>query len=297
VVAALALDTDGTRALAAGARANSDDRNEFATSDQPSAASTRKNWLDDEIAPHDPLPALVGRIDVQSVLLGLRQNRGGVRARRIAAALDPARRELALGWIDIDAQRPRRAAQHFTDALAADSALTDAAIGLALADANAPVAGLPDRARAVIDSLRHEDWARARARDALLAQWQPGDLLYLEATEQRVRWRIELGERADLEPALTLVDTVLTRTSLPRFLVYRAEIAARLGRPELAWLSLHALAADSTTRAAPLVARRALALARKLGEPPLPAIRVGLEQQAHPGRGAMMREGPGRERP
>ena len=297
VVAALALDADGTRALAAGAQANSDDRNVFATSDRPSVANARTNWLEAELAPYDPLPQLIGRIDVASVLLGLRQNRGGVRARRIAAALDPAHRELALGWIEVDALRPRRAAKHFAAALAADSALTDAAVGLALVDANAPVARLPDRARAVIETVRHEDWARARANDALLAQWQPGEQLYLEAAEQRLRWRIELGERADLEPALALVDTVLTRASLPRFLVYRAEIAARLGRTELAWLSLHALAADSNTRPAPQVAQRALDLAQKLGEPPLPAIRIGLEQLARPGRGAMMREGPGRERP
>jgi spermidine synthase len=297
VVAALALDAGGTRALAAGARANSDDRNEFATSDRPSVANSRKNWLDAVLAPHDPLPELVGRVDVQSVLLSLRGNSGGERARRIAAALGPARRELALGWIEVDAQRPRRAAQHFREALAADPTLESAAIGLALVDAKAPIDGLPDRARAVIETVHDENWTRARANDALLAQWQPGEVLFLEAAEQRLRWRIELGEPAELEPAIAIVDTVLTRNSLPRFLVYRAEIAARLGRPDLAWLSLHAVAADTNMRPAPQVAQRALDLVQKLGEPPLPAIRAGLDQFAHPGRMGMMREGPGRAAP
>ena len=39
VLAELALDDDGVRAFAAGARANSDDRNLFATSDRPSQKS------------------------------------------------------------------------------------------------------------------------------------------------------------------------------------------------------------------------------------------------------------------
>jgi hypothetical protein len=85
---------------------------------------------------------------------------------------------------------------------------------------------------------------------------------------------------------------VLARISLPRFLVYRAEIAARLERRDVAWLSLHALATEATGRAAPAIAQRALALARSLGEPPAPAIRIGLEQLARGGRGALRREGP-----
>jgi spermidine synthase len=301
VVAALALDADGARALAAGARANTDDRNQFATSDRPTFANVRKGWLDAALAPYDPLPGLVQHVDVARVLLGLRLNNNGARARRIAAALDSPRRELALGWIELEAHRPQLAAEHFTAALAADPALTDAAIGLASVDTNTPLAKLPDRARAVIETARQETrdehWAAgARARDALLAQWQPGEPLYLEAVEQRLRWRIELGDRADLEPGLAIVDTVLTRAQLPRFLLYRAEIAARLERPELAWLSLHSLAADSNMRPAPQIAQRALALARELGEPPLPAIRVGLEQFAQRGSGAMMREAAARER-
>jgi hypothetical protein len=271
---------------------NSDDRNAFATSDRPSGGATRGNWLEDQFAPYDPLPALAAQIDFQSLVRTLRTDGRGVRAHRIAAALDPARRELALGWIAVDAQRPRRAEGHFAAALAADPTLSDAAMGLALVDPEAPVAQLPERARVLIEAQRSDDSAVARNNDALLAQWQPGELLYLEAAEQRLRWRIALGEPADLEEAFAIVETVLARISLPRFLVYRAEIAARLERPNVAWLSLHALATDSTGRASPVIAQRALALARSLGEPPSPAIRIGLEQLARGGRGAVVREGP-----
>jgi hypothetical protein len=252
----------------------------------------RGSWVDEELGRYDPLPALARRIDFECLVRSLRADGRGVRAQRIAAALDPASRELALGWIAVGAQRPRGAVTHFKNALAADSAPPDAAIGLALVDAEAPTAKLPARARVVIETQRREDWAAARANDALLAEWHPGELLYLEAAEQRLRWRLELGDRADLEPALAIVDTVIARNSLPRFLLYRAEIAARLDRRDLAWFSLHALISDTTSRAAPVVAQRALALARELGEPPLPAIRVGLEQLARGGRAAIVPKGP-----
>jgi spermidine synthase len=288
---AFSLDVAGTRALIDGARPNSDDRNAFATSDRPSAVAPG-NWIEDEVARYDPLPALAAQIDFLSLVRSLRTDGRGVRAHRIAAALDPPRRALALGWIAVDAQRPRRAAQQFAEALDADPALTDAAIGLALVDSAAPIANLPERARVVIETQRDDDWSRARANDALLAQWLPGELLYLEAAEQRLRWRLQLGERSDLEAGLPIVDTVLARGSLPRFLVYRAEIAARLERRDLAWVTLHALVSETTGRAAPAVAQRALALARSLGPPPIPGIGAALEQLARGGRGGVVRERP-----
>jgi spermidine synthase len=291
VLGALALDAAGSRRLAAGVRANTDDRNVFATSDRPTAGA-RGNWVDDELGPYDPLPALARRVDPEALVRHLRADGRGLRAQRIAAALDRPQRELVLGWISLDAQRPRRAEHHFAAALESDPALTDAAIGLALVDPKSDVARLPDRARAVVEAQRRDDLADARARDALLAQWQPGELLYFEAAEQRVRWRLALGERADFEAAFEIVDTVIARIPLPRFLVYRAELAQRLDRRDVAWLTLHSLATEPVARAAPAVAQRALALAHELGEPPLPEIRTGLEQLARGGGSAgIVREG------
>ena len=64
-----------------------------------------------------------------------------------------------------------------------------------------------------------------------------------------------------------IVDRVLESSVLPRLLLFRAEIAAREGNTDLAWLSLHALS-EKGMQAAPAVAKRGLALSRKLGPPP-----------------------------
>ena len=132
----------------------------------------------------------------------------------------------------------------------------------------------------MIEAQRSSDWTFARAREPLLAQWQPGELLYPEAAELRARWRVELGERGDLAAAIAIVDAQLQRVSLPRILLYRAEIAARDGRKDLAWLSLDALA-EKGMAAMPAVLQRGLALARELGPPPSPDLPARLVRLAN----------------
>ncbi len=278
VVAALVLDDAGARAFTESAQANTDDRNLFATSDRPSSRQLTSSWPHSVFADRDPLAAFTDSVDLALLAQSLHARGQHVRARQLASALDPARRELVLGWLSQAEHRPRRARAHFAAALEHDPAREDAAVGLALVDPEADAARLPDRARTVIDAQRSRDWARARARDPLLAQWQPGELLYADAAELRVRWRLEIGERAELDTAMQILDTLLARSSLPRLLLYRAEIAARVGAPRLAWLSLHALGADPSARAARPVAERAVELAHELGEPPSPDILPSLEQ-------------------
>ncbi len=129
----------------------------------------------------------------------------------------------------------------------------------------------------MIEAHRTSDPNAARERDALLAQWGPGELLYPEAAELRMRWRLERGGAGEIAAALEIADALLSCTSLPRLLLYRAEIAARLGRKDLAWLSLHALA-DDGARASPAVVARGRALARELGPPPSPEIVARLDR-------------------
>ena len=278
VLAELALDDDGVRAFAAGARANSDDRNLFATSDRPSQKSPRA-WLEPAVAQHDPLIAYATTADLAQLTRRLYADERPGRAQRLARQLDPARRQVVLGWLAQSQQLPERARAHFADALAADPGADSAAIGLALVDPKADLAQLPERARAVIEAKRAGDISAARARDAALAQWQPGELLFPDAAELRVRWRLDVGGPGELDAAMEIVESLLECTSAPRILLYRAEIAARQGKSRVAWFSLHALS-EGGQRAAPGVAQRGLVLARQLGAPPSPVILAKLEATA-----------------
>jgi len=288
VIGALALDDDGTRAFAAGAVANTDDRNLFATSDRPSARN-RDGRIEAEFARHDPFPAFADAVDLASLVRGVVAGGRPGRLRQLADHLDPARRELVLGWAALGAQRPRNARNHFMAALGATGTSASAEIGLALADDSADTARLPERARAVVEVRRRRgDTAFARARDEQLAQWQPGELLYPEAAEERVRWRLERGEPGDFDAALPIVDAALECSPQPRLLLYRAEIAARSGRSGLAWLSLHALG-ERGLQVAPDVAARGLALAHRLGAPPTLETVANLDRLVHRRRAAPAR--------
>ena len=278
VIAALSLDDDGTRAFTEHARANSDDRNLLATSDSPSQA-VRNRWVDTAFAPHDPLPAYADAVDLAKLVRAVQGSGRGERIEKLAARLDPPRSELALGWIALGAQHRRQAGRHFTAALESVPKPESAAIGLALSDPKADTAQLSDRARAVVLGQRSPDLEFARGHDEQLAQWQPGELLYPEAAELRARWRLELGEQSDLAPALGIIDTRLEHGSLPRLLLFRAELAARDGKTDLAWLSLDALG-ETGMHSAPGVAQRGLALARKLGAPPSVEIVTKLDRIA-----------------
>jgi hypothetical protein len=266
VIAALVLDEDGTRAFIAGESPNSDDRNLFATSDRPSSKD-RSGWLDAALAPHDALPAYADTVDLASLARVLLRAHHGKRVEQLAARLDAPRGALALGWLAFGAQRKALARGHFRSALEGDPALESAAIGLALVDSTADTARLPARARALIQAQKSGDLAFAREHDEQLAQWQPGEVLYLEAAELRARWRVEIGEPSDLGAALEIVDTALETASLPRLFLLRAEVAARTGRTDVAWASLHALG-ENGRLAAPGVAKRGAELARQLGPPP-----------------------------
>jgi spermidine synthase len=278
-IAALQLDDAGTRAFVDGAAPNTDDRNLFATSDRPSARA-RDGWLDAAIGPHDPIAAFVDTVDLATLARDVQSISTTDRLTRLASQLDPARRELLLGWAADGNQRPREARKHFRAALEAAPETESAAIGLALADPDADTARLSARARAVIEAQRSGDRAVARERDEQLAAWQPGELLYPEAVELRARWRIERGEPADLATARELIDELLERISLPRLILFRAEIAAREGDSERAWLALAALG-ETGRRAVPAILRRGLDLARELGPPPSPEIVAKLDRIVH----------------
>jgi spermidine synthase len=265
VVAALAFDADTSREFADGTPPNSDDWNRLAMSERP-AGRGRSTWVAEVFAPRDPLPAFADRLDLAVLARRLHTEGYGARGRRLAQQLDGPRRGLVLGWLAVDTQRPDRARQHFAAALDADPALRDAAIGLALVDPAADLSDLPDSAQAVIRALRDPEGLKlARANEERLAQWRPGDLLYPEAAELRVRWRLELGGEAELREAYQILAPLIERAVLPRYLLYRARVAARLGDPRVAWISLQAL--STSDRASPPVAAEAVALAMELGAP------------------------------
>ncbi len=279
-VAALALDAEGSRSYSSGAPLISDDRNLLAMARAPAAQAAQ--WSTDALAAHDPLPKLAPTLDVAALTRRLTDVRTPERAQRFASALEPARRELVLGWVALDAGLPRKSRQHFRAALDADRGIEAAAIGIALADRRAAAADLPEHARAVIEArraleLRERDWGAIRALDAELARWQPGELLFEEAAELRVRWRVESGDPRDAADALPLADVLIARDSSAARLLLRARAAARAGRVDLAWITLDALGRSAPPRA---VAADARALARELGAPPRGEILQRLSPRA-----------------
>ena len=100
------------------------------------------------------------------------------------------------------------------------------------------------------------------------------------------RWRLARGEPRDLEEAAEIIETLLSRAQRPRYLVDRADVAARRGDRELAWVSLLAIHSGNSRPTRP-VAQRALALARTLGDSPWPDLMSGLEALARGRRPAV----------
>jgi spermidine synthase len=276
VASALVLDTEASRVFSEGATPNTDDFNVLATSGIPSSGRER-GWINEVFVPHDPLPDLVGELDLAILARVLQSGGEKERAERLARKLDTPQRELFRGWLAIEAQLPRVAAKSLRAALEADPTLQAAEIGLALVEDDYDTSRLPERVRAVVDARVDgergpESWEAVRAIEEQAASWQPDEILYPEAAELRTRWRAALGGPAEFDEATAILSALIARKPLPRYLVLYARLAQLRNRPEIAWMALDSLGSTFARRSSPSSARKALALADELGEPPNPEI-------------------------
>ena len=266
-VSALVLDTSASRAFAADAPINTDDRNLLATRsarlDSRSALDTEE--VDRLLAPHDPLPAAAARFDPQRLVRRLATTRHFDRATRVAWSLTGADRETALGWIAAAGNRRRAAAAHFGRALELDPNSFEAHAGRF--DVGAAPTGTPPPAVVLLararDRLESRDFEALAALDDALAEQGPESPLFAAASRLRVAWRLADGRPAAGLEALDLIDAVIVRGTRVDDYLIRARAGLAAGRPEATRAALGYLG----RRLAPAgkrIAREALVLEQAL---------------------------------
>jgi spermidine synthase len=271
--ACLALDADGTRALAAGAPANTDDWNLLA-----SGSARLRDWsasgapLRELFARHDPLAARAQRGDLDRLALvrSLARRRLPDRGRALAGSFPDLEREIALGYVEAADARPRAAARHFARALELDPASPDARIGAATLDRDAAGSDLPEPVALLRRAAALRDAGGAEERlaiDAELAAIGPASAVYDSAALLRADLRIRTGEPARAAEALGILDRQLARTDQQHIQLQRARAAALAGRTDAAWVALDDVA-ERMPRGRHL-AKDALAVADSLPAHPL----------------------------
>ena len=243
VAAALALDENGTRTLAAGAPLTTDDRNLLETRTIRVQKPLGYRGADALFGPLDPLPTRLGELDRLALVRRLLADWDFPRTDRVVAALgDPVERATAAGIVALATERVAEGRSQLRAALALDAEAYEARIALLRSERTRLVAGdaglrataatLDDPARAVIAGWQAEssgDWASVRALEARLALAAPTDPIVNDALRLRAGWRIASGEAAAAEEALALLDRALPTSIEPLDYVQRARAAQLLG--------------------------------------------------------------------
>jgi len=247
VARALVLDASGTTAIAEGAEPITDDHNLLAAAaGRLGGYRSHRDRIDALLAARDPLPAFVPRLRLSLLMREIGARLDVARGQKIVATLSPAERHLARGWAQLENGVRVGAERSFRAALDERPDLVDAAIGLAvLGQREDTTPAIPASASTVARAVRlgeTSDWEGLRRLDAELAEINGGDLLFPEASLLRAAWRIELGEPAEGDEALAIVDALLTRRTTARVYVARAEAALLAGRPAYAEVALARLA-------------------------------------------------------
>lgn len=277
VAAALVLDTDGVKALGEGATPNTDDRNLLESrSVRVRGRGITPEQLAELAAPYDPLPALAASLDTGRLVRALLLKGDVERARRLAAQLPAPDREIALGWIAGVTGRREAAARHFRLALDRDPQSLEAhAAGAILRLPGFPEDGRVEAVSTLNRALaleRARDWAALEALDDELGAMDPPGPLFETASRLRTAWRLASGDASRAAEALELLDARLARRERPPVQLERARAAHLAGRPDVAWVALHAVAQQLPRSPRPRrhsLTREALALARVLPDHPL----------------------------
>jgi spermidine synthase len=238
VAAFMLLDEEGSRALAKGAFTNTDDHNRLATRQR----MTKQVSWEELFAPHDPLPERLKLLD--SALLSRRLLETGQRDRldRLLAEFPESDRQIGLGWTKFADGSKRVAVRHFERALASNPESTAARESLYAVLGPEALAGDPsERLSALADASRlanASEWERIAQLDASLAQWQPGELLFNEATRLRVDWRLRSGDSERGREAMELTGVLLARRHRTGDYLLLARTAKLAGRWDPAWAAL-----------------------------------------------------------
>jgi len=244
VAASWALDLPGARRFAEGADINTDDRNQLATR----SSSLGESALDGGsgarlLSRYDPLESTDADLDWTYLVQRLVAEKQGPRAARLAAGLsDPGERATARGWA-LQLRAPRRAAEHFRQALARDPASQAARFGLLRARRNAvasispldlELAGpLEGAAAAVFTGWSHSaagDWPGLRALEPELAAAELRDPSYRDAQRLRIEWRAASEDTASRDEAVEIAAALLQAHPAPGDVLLAARAFSAGGR-------------------------------------------------------------------
>jgi spermidine synthase len=271
--ASWALDTEAVVSLAKDRPPNTDDHNLLATTRLPPAMQNANRSRFEEIfSKFDALtPERLRSVQAVSVIRRMAWNGEARRALKLAKTLPQAIAASAQAWLAYDGGRNGRAQMLFKKALELDPDESSARAGLITLFAGDQLdpEGLNETERLLLRSnalVEANDWTNLRALDDALAKVRPGSLLFANATRARIQWRISIGTPADGVEAIALVDELLSRQRTPVHVLLRASAGAAANDLKIAWAALDDVA--SSTSLPKLRRARALALARRLGEPP-----------------------------
>lgn len=263
VAAAVALDEEGSRRFSAGATLTTDDRNLF----QSSATILAPLWSqggDTLLGPLDPLPRLAASLNRVYLARRLVADFDLPRLRRLALTYgDPAERQASAAAFALGSDQLGEAERLMRTGIQEDPHDYESRMMLVRlyrdrlvagdTEAAALAAALPERAATVIEGWRLEarrDWEGVRALEPRLVGIAVQDPVYPDAQRLRARWRLEIGDRAQLEEGVAVIDLrLLSVAHSPDDAILRARLAAKLGNAAGALGSL-SHATEWTTRSA-----------------------------------------------
>ncbi|MFN7973527.1 MAG: fused MFS/spermidine synthase [Acidobacteriota bacterium] len=285
VAAAWVLDEEGIARLAAGSSPNRDLDNVLESRSLDLHASLAQNLGEAALAPFDPLPSRLGRIDAARVIRKILARGPLVRARRLALGMpEGPQRSTCLGLVAIAAGRTEMAERLLGSAIAGAPGAPEpraALLGLASRRGEPPsvLGELTPREAAIATgwrSLRSHDSRTLGENDPALATIDPCDPLFPDAARLRAAWRLDRGGAKDLSEACAILDVLLPGSPEPDDWAMRAEAAASSGHPRAALAILSDLARIPSER---LRQRAATILSRIPEDPLLAELRAEVARQ------------------